>query len=503
MRRLNWIEDLLLPLAVALLTAAWLNLWLRWLASVDVPGPPPVTPSVGLMALLVLGGAFVTRWAVRRAMPPMAGPVIRLPREPGRQAQQIVLGAGLAAILAALWLTYGRRFPLGYARGLVTWGNFLSAELIVLVACAYLWWRGIRIGQSHIPYQDLEQAFYRGIVALAVALGVNRFLPLVAPAEALQAMLVFFAIGLMALTLASFQRARRQQKETTGVWLSLNRYWVTTAAGAIGSVLLGGLAVAGLVAPESLSRLNAWLRPWLAPLEPISQALGAAFAIGLTWLLTPVFIFVEWLIRTLITALRFPKLPQLPPANEAAARAVEAFLNSAVVKFSSRTLVVLVILGVAAALFWLAVRRFLALPPQEVDETRESIISRELIWNQLRGLFARKRSTGPTPPAPPYLALTGPPNDPRLMVRRAYQGMLEWARQHGLPRPAGQTPGAYAEALVQLSPQLEEAITVLTRAYVRARYAAEAPSLEEAQRAEAAAAQLPTAPPTEAIPKTR
>jgi Domain of unknown function (DUF4129) len=86
--------------------------------------------------------------------------------------------------------------------------------------------------------------------------------------------------------------------------------------------------------------------------------------------------------------------------------------------------------------------------------------------------------------------LRGAPDDARLIIRRAYQAMLEWAQSLRLPRAAGQTPRAYAQMLAGAVPEGHEAIELLTQAYVVARYAAEAPSLEHARRAEGAMARL-------------
>jgi hypothetical protein len=111
------------------------------------------------------------------------------------------------------------------------------------------------------------------------------------------------------------------------------------------------------------------------------------------------------------------------------------------------------------------------------------------LLQQLFNLFHRK----PSVPAaqPPFLPLAGPRDDPRLMVRRAYQAMLAWALSLSLPaRRAGQTPQAYAETIAQSLPQGRPDLDVLTRAYLAARYAAEGPSLEEARSAQGAVRQL-------------
>jgi len=71
-------------------------------------------------------------------------------------------------------------------------------------------------------------------------------------------------------------------------------------------------------------------------------------------------------------------------------------------------LVVLLLVAFFSLLFVLALRRFLRLPGQEVDETRESIISRELLLSQLKNLFARPRPARPAPPPPPKTAAPPP-----------------------------------------------------------------------------------------------
>ncbi|MEK7329137.1 MAG: DUF4129 domain-containing protein [Chloroflexota bacterium] len=64
--------------------------------------------------------------------------------------------------------------------------------------------------------------------------------------------------------------------------------------------------------------------------------------------------------------------------------------------------------------------------------------------------------------------------------------MLDWAKAAGRPRAPKQTPIMYADSLTQSAPQHGDAIATLTRAYLTARYAADAPSLEDARQAEAA-----------------
>ncbi len=473
MNRESWIDSFLLPLAVILLITFWLTLWLRWLLRFAVifteQAPPAISPLL-IMGTLVLM-AVTARLAVNSLLPL-------------ERARNIVLIMAFAAIGLAAWLTFPPGFPLEFLRGLFKWGNFVSPQFILLLAAGYAAWRGVFIGQSRIPYDDLAQTFYRGILALALLFAVNRGQPLLAPDEALTAELSFFGIGLGALALASFQRARRQQQEMAGTSFSFNRYWVGTALGTIGAVLISGLVMAGLVSPETLGRL----RPFMRLFDPLANLLIKGLGFVLIVITTPVFIFIEWLMRAGLDMIRLPQLPESLKFSDAAIELVDQILNSPVVKVGSRGVSMFIILGVIAALIWIAVRRMIKLPAQELDEMRESIISSELLLNQLKQLFARQGRKAA--PLPPYLALTGLTDDPRRLIRRAYQDMLEWAASRGLQRPAGHTPRRYAEMLTQAEPTAQDALATLTRAYVQARYADEPPSVDEAREAEKALEQI-------------
>ena len=478
MRRWNWIEDGILPLAVAILTSAWLGLWVRWSVRALPPeqSAPALAPEV--LALLLLAGAAVTRLV-------MSGD--RLDEGSPTSARMLITAAGLAAIVGAAWYTYRFGTLLEYVRALVEWGDFISPVFVGLVASAFVWWQGILVGQSALPQEDLERAFYGGVIALALLFGMNSLRTLIAPGEALGAALIFFATGLASLALVSVENARRWQAADAvevGTWPALNRYWLATVASVIGIILLGGVAAAGLFAPETFERLDGALSTLLNGLIFGLILIVATVVFVAAWLVLPL---IENVVATVgSNPFRFPP----PPSPSQVARdALESIAQNPVLGAARQTLFLLLILAVLVLGFWWAVRRIAAIGRQDVDETRESIATRDLLVDQLRSLFAWRRPRTSTP-LRPYLTLTGSMDDPRLIVRRAYQAMLEWAQSFSAPRAAGQTPAAYAETLSSAVPQGREAISILTRAYVLARYAAESPSLDEARRAERAVTQL-------------
>jgi hypothetical protein len=179
-------------------------------------------------------------------------------------------------------------------------------------------------------------------------------------------------------------------------------------------------------------------------------------------------------------------------AAEQAEQAVQLFTDSPALAAGRQWLFLLVLVAVVAYLLWLSVRRLGRLNRKDGDEVRESIATRELVLGQLRAFFQRRSASEAA--TDPYLALAGSEDDPRLIVRRAYQAMLEWARTVTQGRSAGQTPASYAEALARAVPQGRAAIDRLTLAYERARYSAEPPSLEEARSAQGALTELQSLP---------
>jgi hypothetical protein len=469
--RWNWIEDWLLPPAIAVLNCAWLGLWVLWSVRAVPPdmAAPPVSPVV--LWLLYLAAALTTRRLVY-ADRPSVNPRLAL------------AALGVACVFAATWLTYGNSGQRGYFAALTDWGDFNSPVFIGVLACAFMWWRGIVLGRSQLPHENLERAFYGGILALAVLFAANQYRPLIAPGEALLAALSFFATGLGSLSLVSITRARRLEESETGHWPALNRYWLGTVAGVIGSILLGGLLTASLLSPATFAWLNQAFQSLVNFITVAFIVYVGTLVFFMAWLLQPLF---EQLARSLHgSPLTLFAPPQWQETSERTANLFERypFINTA------RQALVLGLIGAGLALlFWWAVRRFNRLTRKDADETRESIASRDLLLEQLLRLFRRKPASAPA--EPPFLPLAGPRDDPRLMVRRAYQAMLEWALSLSLPaRAAGQTPQAYAKTLAQSLPQGQPELDVLTQAYLAARYAAEGPTLEEAYSAQGAVRQL-------------
>ncbi len=467
MKRSTWIERLLLPPAVAVLNTTWVYLWILWSVRAVPPEVTAAPFSPLLLGLLLLGGFIVTRWALA-SPPPPADPRL------------LISLTGLGAVFGAVWITYAFLGPLHILRELADWGDFISPVFLGLVACAFLWLQGIQLGRSPLPQENLEAAFYGGVLALSLLFTVNQLRPLIAPFEAITSALAFFAAGLAGLALVSIENARRAEASVTGTWPGLSRYWLGTVASVIGSILLTALLAASVLSPQTFDRVAAAVNWLVDAVTVVVIVMAGTIAFVLAWLLTPVLQYLAQAIGEV--NFHLPTLPTLPPLQQATRQSLEFFTRYPALNIARRGLVLGVMVVVLALLFWWAVRRFTRRARHDVDETRESIATRALLLAQLKSLLPRRRTK--TSPDAAFLALSGASDDPRLIVRRAYQAMLAWASGLSLPaRRAGETPTAYSEILRQALPEGAPAFEILTGAYVQARYAAEAPSMDVARAA--------------------
>jgi len=473
MQRVNWFEVISLPIAIAAMVAAWINPWLRWIIRAAGHDPFSPVPSALTMVAVILIGAFVTRVALSRRL---------------RHTRGVVLGAGFAAIVIVAWFTYGARFPLDYLRALIDWQNSISPEVIVLMATALLWWRGILIGRTRVLIDEsFDRSFFNGIIAFGFLLFLNNFSQYVPAADMLAAVLTFFAMALSVLTLVSIERTRLRQLEPTGSWLKLNRHWLATIAAVVSAILLGALGITGVASPDTLQRWLVAARPLLDSLGDVLRSIIVALASILFWLVSPLFPILEFLLRLILNGLMGAlsilhqlgvQIDQLRLQQD-----FDNFLNSQTFASISRGVAVVIVLIVFAVLAVYALRRWGVLPKKNLDETRESIASRQLVLNQLKNWLARWRRRPPAAAPLPYLPLTG--DDPRVIVRRLYQTLLAWAAAQGQSREPRQTPAMYADVLTTLSPQSPAAIGTLTEVYVRARYANEPLTPDDARLAAA------------------
>lgn len=476
-----WLSDIVVPVLIAVLRVAWLAPWLelvrRWLAPSSAG---PLLPAWLLLAVL-LSAAACARLLARSASLTVA-----------RLLQAL---AGFVALVLLVWWQF---FSAGYAlwattwlselwRRLVGWESELPAVLLALPVLIYLWLQGTLDG-SPAEREDAWGAFAGGFVALALcavaALLDGRGLP---PGME-TTVFVFFTAGMAALALASLVSARSAAVRSGDGQIAVSRYWLASVASVIAVLLLAGLLLSLLISPAVIARALSWT-------SAILNLLGT--------LLYYVLLVFAYLVFSLLSPLlnMFNGQPRQPAQSSQSDsyNFTEQFkeLQQGNVSAPPRVLDLLPWLGLAlvvliiALAFALALRRLQRPASDDVDETREIILSRGLLGAQLAGLRnGLRRARGAAAPLlNPFLSLDGEA-EPRRRIRAIYQAFLSAMQLGGHERQPGQTPAEYKETARTVLPDAAAALDTVTTAYEQARYAAQAPTTAAADRTDKAWSQI-------------
>lgn len=451
-----------LLLGAATMTVAWLSLWLALLAvSVASPGllPAPLQEAYAL-------GAGLLAW--RLATAPW-----------GERAARVVFSAcALLAALVSLWAFYYRGWSPLDPRWLVrlvgsSFGGsnhpYLAAAIAVLALC----WTGGRIGASDLDAYDVSRFFQLGLGGLFTGLlfGSLAGAARLAPGQLGAATALFFASALLILPLAQLRAAQQRGHATGGRGAGFDRRWLPPLGSAVLAVLGAALLLSGAVSGALLSEAAALLGRLpaliLALLTPLLLAAGYLLAAALA------------LFQRLPHAARrvphppraapTPTRPLLPPPGVYHASA----LFSAIV-----TGVALVVLLAAALLLLQRTlgRRALARGQRLFEEERDSVWSWDearIGWRALLGRLRVRRAS------PRRRGAQGPPRS----VREAYRRLLARGAELGQARQAPETPREYLRRVRSLLLPAELDAALLTDAYQRERYADEALSPDEVERA--------------------
>ncbi len=492
--RWNWLKGVALPLAVAILRACWLWLWLELLHRWFAPSYPGALLPTPLLIGLFLSAMAATRWA-------SAGPGGAQDPLSWRRQRLMVAGSGLLVLVLVLWWQfYGQRYPLWDTRWisalglhLTHWGEEVPAPAITLLAGAYLWLRGVLDGQYPLTHDDVWGAFVAGFVALTLAVVAASAAGDGLPANTGHGVLLFFATGMAALALSSLEAAHSSGRRQAEAELRLNRYWLASVASVIVGLLAVGLLVSAFIAPETVAQALGWAS---APLNLLGRLLYYVLYVVayLAFLiLEPLIRWLRWRFAAAGLGERF-EIPDFQRQLEEMAREQPVGVSPALIEAFRWIGLTALILAIALA-FALALRRFWAQGEDEVEERRELILSRDLLVDQLARLWRRWlrwRRRAPARALNPFLPLEGEPST-RRAIRAVYQALLMAARQRGWPRARGQTPIEYRRALGELWPDAPDVLDTLTEEYTQARYNSDVPTAEQARRARQAWEELEAA----------
>lgn len=399
-------------------------------------------PLPWLVLLLVLVAGAITDWQLERL-------------EEDRQRPWLVSVAVIVALVAVSLHVGG----LGVALYALLPGSgsplFASAYGTLLVAL-FAFWCGTR-SRSHSP-GSIAQTFSLGVFVAIVGLLLAPLINSLNEAAHVRGitlqLLVLVGSGLLAQALV------RAEDENEGEQRRWSWRWLATFGVAIGAVMLIGLTVSSIFGGTAAA---------------ILELLWGGVMILLFLIMLPILFILGWLVDLLIgifglPTIRYPSIqtPQPPAFSE---NAQSLFPNASAWAFNTIAAgVALLPLVILVVLILFARRRRRAAGK---DEERESLLSWETVSADLRGLLAglrRPRARTLTGLRAAWAALTG--DDPISRVRRAYLRLLIDLESRERPRPTASTPSEYAPTVRENFPNASSAVTTLTRAYERARYAA-------------------------------
>ncbi len=463
-KRFNWLDGAVVPFLAGAMRAAWMTPLIHTALNNVLIWPQGTHYPFGLVLLLLLGAA---------------GTSYLLRNQRAARLRSAMVGMAVIALVCLYLFPGEAASPQAWVKGLLaamanTEQGVHPAIPVILITAA-LWARGATL--EFDDSDSLWRSFLTGIAALVFVLLVSRS-PYVRNGERMPgAISAFLLWGFLALALSSVARALWLERLRSGRSPSLSRHWLGVVVIVLATVVLGGMILGQLFAPQAVARL----------LAAVGIVLGAVWQV-IAFVATGLVYLLFLIIGPLIQNFRLRTEPFQPKAQEFMPNFTEQFQDlfekqaeqgqGANLGWLLPVLVILFVTGLLV-LFWRRRRRERIAP---LEESREIIWSRDLMIEQLRGLLRRRPKR--QPPLP-YFPLEGA-GDPRVRIRRAYQGLLRLARQEGWPRRPWQTPLAYLKALQSAWPSVGEALETLTGAYISARYSAQTPSPEEAEAAERA-----------------
>jgi hypothetical protein len=542
-KRWNWIDDGVIPLAAILMTASWAYpLFSSFMRSPQTGVQNPGF-GFGLCLGLLVAGYLAGRLASQNTM----GIVIVVVG--GLTAILVSLMLIVPSDGEALQTWFVGMFH--FVERSSQTGEILPAPLVTIILATVLWVRGVRL--ASIRQNGAANAFVVGIVAMAGLLLVSAILPsgtgsaassgsgtlstlatglaplflisipvaivltILAPAlgewattggeiamvsgllflnlilpfgpsaaEMMGWLLLFLASGLATLALASVSNTLQEQERLTGIQLRVDRYWVLIMLLVVATVLVGGLLLGQIIAPRTVLRALSLLLPIWRVIRQVLLYVIFIFAYLFFSLIEPLLADLQQRPARETPALPSPVQPEsLGDVTRQAAEFPPIFSTIL------QVILILGVIGIIGLLFYLAARsrERRARESDEIIETRETVLSVDLLREQLRGLWDALRRVG----RESFFVDLGPESDPRRAVREMYQHVMDLAIKRDLPRQKQQTPATYSPTLASLCPEEHTSVEELTQIYAVARYGMVPPTEAQVRSAREAFARIESA----------
>ncbi|MEZ4656803.1 MAG: DUF4129 domain-containing protein [Caldilineaceae bacterium] len=425
---------------------------------------------------------------------------------------------GLVVIVLVLWLQlYRSQFGLldggwlaALGDALIHWqSNAIPGAVIVGLFTAFLWLRGLLDASMRMAHDDVWTVFQTGIVALVLYLVFSAIGGLTLTGWDGALALILLSSGMAALAASSLKvtagldRALGAGQRTGASIPVLSRSWLISTTTVIPLLLTAGVLLGALLAPEMVAALLNWLGDIVTA---VGRVLGQ-IALAIAYVLFIIAYYIARLLAPLIRRL-FPER-EVDPEQMLLERRPEEEMQQlqeqvAVIPDSYRYIGLAIAIIIMLIIFVIVIRRLRAAGQEEIDESRESILSADLLqaqlgnlWNNLMGRFRRAADA-----LSPFLALDGEV-DARRQIRAAYQHLLQTASGFGVARQPHATPVEYNAPLgrslanrsvdlnaPRLADDMTEKLSVITERYYLARYGHEPPTPADVQAVQQAWAQI-------------
>jgi hypothetical protein len=463
-RNFDWMAALFYPLAVVLMEAFWVSPWLNWLGVWPVFREPRPVLSLTSVVIVLLISLVATRLITRKNWP--LGVM-----------QFTIVGLGVLMMLFVLAFEYNDGYTFlsggwfGHIGGMlgVTFSH-ASTIVIAIPVMIYLWWRGIRLGQTTSIFSSVYRSFLIGLVALIALIilwqATSASGQFRSPGQGLGwNVIAFFFFGLMAVAICHLYVMRSTMPKEEAALTSIKR-WLPVMLIVIGGMVVIGFGVASIFSPEFFNTIG-------NAAKTAGDALGTAFEFILR-LFNFVFEAILWILRWIISRLRTNPLeqdgqsgnvstnpfPQVTPNN----------WPSAVTETIKWTMLTLIIAAVVYILIR-AISRFRDRRARdEIEEIHESLFSwrglrkdlRELL-NMMGKRFQRKEAAS--------AKYHFNESDQGMMdIREIYRHMQWEGGKSGIPRRRHETTGEYQSRLRRRLPEGSEQLEDIVRSYDSVRY---------------------------------
>lgn len=506
-RNWNWLELGLMPILMAVMRACWLVPWLALIQrffAIDVELKTEnlnLEPSLGMAVIVAV--PLLSFWLSRFVTAQLPDDQematenrVSIPL----QSRLLLGGGGLATLLFVLWWQFaGATFPLWDLRWFTEIGQVLIhvEELksitvwISLFTLIFLWLRGLLDAGRSLGHDDVWSAMSTGVAAIILYLLATNAFGSNVQANFSNLIVLFFGAGMAALAFSGIKvtvglnwalsGSRRSAKAPP-----ITRYWLISVGVVVGGLLGLGTAIGLLVAPEQVARL-------LATLNGVAKFLWMIVSTIILSIAYVVFFIVYYIMQLLSPLIErilesMGELANLlPPENGEELTPQEPLTTTlASVPDGYRWVGLLIFLIIVGIIFALVIRRLRRAQEVESDEVRESILSSDLLQDQLARLWNRLWGSGRKEGEfDPFLSLDGE-NETRRSIRQVYQQLLSASGARGLARQKAQTPAEYQTHLAKQVQVASDPLERVTERYIHARYAPEPPdaaSADEAQQA--------------------